>query len=53
MDEKIKTWLFDILESIKEIESYFENEPNFLMHTGRTLKQKERLRETWRLSEKP
>jgi uncharacterized protein with HEPN domain len=25
MDSKIKTWLFDILQSIIEIESYFEN----------------------------
>ena len=27
MDSEIKTWLFDILQSIKEIESYFENQP--------------------------
>lgn len=24
MDDEIKTWLFDILESIKEIDSYFD-----------------------------
>jgi uncharacterized protein with HEPN domain len=27
MDNEIKTWLYDILESIKEIESYFEDRP--------------------------
>ena len=27
MDSDINTWLFDILKSIKEIESYFEDRP--------------------------
>jgi len=27
MDNEIKTWLFDILQSINEIESYYENKP--------------------------
>ena len=27
MDSEIKTWLFDILQSIAEIESYFEDKP--------------------------
>jgi uncharacterized protein with HEPN domain len=27
MDNEIKTWLFDILQSIAEIESYFEGRP--------------------------
>ncbi len=27
MDNEIKTWLFDILQSIKEIESYYEDKP--------------------------
>jgi len=27
MDSEIKTWLFDILQSISEIESYFEGRP--------------------------
>jgi len=27
MDSEIKTWLFDILESINEIDGYFENQP--------------------------
>lgn len=27
MDKEIKTWLFDILQSINEIESYYENKP--------------------------
>lgn len=27
MDSEIKTWLYDILQSIKEIDGYFENIP--------------------------
>jgi len=27
MDSEIKTWLYDILQSITEIESYFEDRP--------------------------
>lgn len=27
MDSEIKTWLYDILQSISEIESYFEDKP--------------------------
>ncbi|MFP4047667.1 MAG: DUF86 domain-containing protein [Bacteroidales bacterium] len=27
MDNEIKTWLYDILQSINEIESYYEDEP--------------------------
>ena len=27
MDNKINTWLYDILKSIEEVESYFENKP--------------------------
>lgn len=27
MDPEIKTWLFDVLQSIAEIESYFEEKP--------------------------
>lgn len=27
MDHKIKVWLFDILQSLQEIESYYENQP--------------------------
>lgn len=27
MDNDVKTWLYDILQSIKEVESYFENKP--------------------------
>jgi len=27
MDPEIKTWLFDVLQSIAEIESYFEGKP--------------------------
>ena len=27
MDNEIKTWLYDILQSIKEIQSYYESKP--------------------------
>ena len=27
MDSEIKIWLFDILQSVNEIESYFEDRP--------------------------
>ena len=27
MDSEIKTWLYDIMQSIKEIESYFQDKP--------------------------
>lgn len=27
MDSEIKTWFYDILQSIEEIESYFEDRP--------------------------
>ena len=27
MDSEIKTWLYDILQSIVEIENYFEDKP--------------------------
>jgi uncharacterized protein with HEPN domain len=27
MDNEIKTWLYDILQSINEIESYYEDKP--------------------------
>ena len=30
MDNEIKTWLYDILQSIKEIESYYEDKPRKL-----------------------
>ena len=30
MNPEIKTWLFDILQSIKEIESYFADRPKIL-----------------------
>lgn len=27
MDNEIKTWLYDILQSIREIDSYYDNKP--------------------------
>jgi uncharacterized protein with HEPN domain len=33
MEHKINTWIYDILSSIEEIESYFENKPlNFIAY---------------------
>jgi uncharacterized protein with HEPN domain len=31
MDREIKTWLYDVLQSIIEIESYFENSPKVVL----------------------
>lgn len=30
MDNEIKTWLFDIKQSIREIDGYYEDKPNRL-----------------------
>lgn len=38
MDNKIKTWLFDILNSIEEIESFFENKPLNLLEYQKDIK---------------
>ncbi len=32
MDNEIKTWLFDVLHSIEEIESYFSDKPKNFEH---------------------
>jgi uncharacterized protein with HEPN domain len=32
MDEKLKAWLFDVLQSIEEIESYFEGAEKMAEH---------------------
>jgi hypothetical protein len=43
MDRSIKTWLFDILNSIEEIESYFEGKPKNFLEYCKDTKQKGRL----------
>ena len=30
MDSDVKTWLYDILQSVSEIESYFDDKPKDL-----------------------
>ena len=40
MDSEIKTWLFDILQSIIEIESYFEDRPKKFEDYSKDIKTK-------------
>ena len=40
MDNDIKTWLYDILESINEIEGYYENRPKIYQEYINDLKTK-------------
>lgn len=40
MDNKIRTWLCDILHSIEEIESYFENKPQDFLEYQKDTKTK-------------
>ena len=40
MDHEIKTWLFDILQSITEIESYFDNKPKKFENYSKDIKTK-------------
>ena len=44
MDKDIQTWLYDILLSIDEIDSYFEPDKRFLKCIGMILKQNVRLK---------
>jgi hypothetical protein len=46
MDENIKTWLFDILSSINEIESYFIETPKMFEIYQNDLKTKRAVEET-------
>ncbi|WP_227009007.1 hypothetical protein [Christiangramia fulva] len=52
MDEEIKTWLYDILQSINEIESYYQGRPKIFEEYVATLEQKEQPNVIWKLSEK-
>ncbi|MEI6823767.1 MAG: HepT-like ribonuclease domain-containing protein [Bacteroidota bacterium] len=40
MDNEIKTWLYDILQSITEIESYFESKPKLFEEYSKDIKTK-------------
>ena len=40
MDIEIKTWLFDILQSIKEIDSYFDDKPKIFENYIKDIKTK-------------
>ena len=40
MDNEIKTWLYDILQSIIEIESYFEDRPKKIEDYSKDIKTK-------------
>lgn len=40
MDNDIKTWLFDILQSINEIDSYYDNKPRFFEEYASDIKTK-------------
>ena len=40
MDSEIKTWLFDVLQSITEIESYFEDKPKRFEDYSKDIKTK-------------
>ena len=40
MDNEIKTWLFDVLQSIEEIESYFSDIPKIFENYKKDIKTK-------------
>lgn len=40
MDNEIKTWLYDIIQSITEIESYFEQKPMLFENYSKDIKTK-------------
>ena len=40
MDNEIKTWLFDILQSVTEVESYFEGRPKIFEEYIKDIKTK-------------
>ena len=42
MENKINTWLFHILNSINEIDSFYEDNPKSIMEYQKEIKQKER-----------
>ena len=40
MDSEVKTWLYDVLQSITEIESYFEDKPKIFENYSKDIKTK-------------
>ena len=52
MDDNIKTWLYDILSSINEIESYFIETPKMFKIYQNDLRTKRLLKETSKSLEK-
>ena len=44
MDKKINAWLYDILNSIDEIESFFEGKPKFFWNIKKIFRPKEQLK---------
>jgi uncharacterized protein with HEPN domain len=48
MDNEIKTWLYDILQSIEEIQSYFESKPMVFSEFTSDTKTKRAIEEIWK-----
>jgi hypothetical protein len=48
MDNEIKTWLYDILQSINEIDSYYENKPRIFEEYLNDIRLKGQLNVIWR-----
>jgi uncharacterized protein with HEPN domain len=40
MDNEIKTWLYDILQAVKEVDSFFENKPRIFSDYVKDLRTK-------------
>lgn len=40
MDDEIKTWLYDILQSINEIDSYYDDKPRIFKDYSTDIKTK-------------
>ena len=49
MDDEIKTWLFNILESIKEIDSYFDLDLKRFDLYKKDIKTKRAVERNWKL----
>ncbi len=49
MDNDIKTWLYDILNSINELESYYTDAPKMFEMYQNDFKKKEQLKEISKL----
>ena len=49
MDVDIKTWLYDILQSIKEIESYYDGKPKMYEEYLADIRTKRAIEGIWKL----